>query len=154
MVQWIVMMNIVDNPPPELTILINSEGGDLCGGMAIVEAITASKIPIKTVGIGQIQSAGLLIFMAGAKGRRVITPSCMTLTHNFNTVSEGSYTELKSLQSEYDRLDRMIMQHYIKHTGLDEKIIRKFLVTDHDIYLAPEQVVQYNMADRIGPIEF
>jgi ATP-dependent Clp protease protease subunit len=153
-VQWIITMNMLKNKPSVLTLLINSEGGDLAAGMAIVEAITASKIPVKTIGIGQIQSAGLIIFMAGTKGLRTITPSCMCMTHNFNTGSEGSYTELKNLQKEYDRLDRMIVNHYITHTGLDEKIIRKFLVTDHDIYLSPEQVVQYNLADQIGPLEF
>jgi len=151
-VQWVIMMNLAENPLTELTLLINSDGGDLCAGMAITEAITASRIPVKTVAMGQIQSAGLLIFMSGSKGRRVITPSCTCMTHNFNTVSEGSYTELKNLQLEYDRLDDMIMKHYIKHTGLDEKTIRKFLVTGHDIYLSPEQVVQYNLADRIGPM--
>jgi ATP-dependent Clp protease protease subunit len=153
-VQWIITMNMVENPPKVLTLLINSEGGDLTAGMAIVEAITASKIPVKTVGIGQVQSAGLLIFMSGAKGMRTITPSCMAMTHHFNTGSEGSYSELKNLQKEYDRLDKLIIQHYVTHTGLDEKMIRKFLVTDHDIYLSPEQVVQYNLADQIGPLEF
>lgn len=154
LVSWIIMMNLIDNPPPELTILINSEGGALSSGMAIAEAIMSSKIPIKTIGVGQIQSAGLLIFMSGAKGKRIITPTCTTLTHNFNTGAEGSYMELKNLQKEYDRLDNIIVQHYIKHTGLDEKIIRKFLITDHDVYLSPEQVVQYNLADRIGHMEY
>ena len=152
-IQWIIAMNMLDKKPKELTLLINSEGGDLCAGMAIVEAVTASKIPIKTVGMGQIQSAGLLIFMAGFPGKRIITPTCMAMSHHFTTGSEGSYAELKNLQKEYDRLDLLLLQHYIKCTGLDEKIIRKFLLTDHDIYLSPEQVVQYNLADAVGKLE-
>jgi ATP-dependent Clp protease protease subunit len=153
-VQWIVAMNMLDNPPKDLSLMINSEGGDLAAGMAIIEAVIASKIPIKTYGVGQIQSAGLLIFMAGAKGHRTITPTCMAMTHHFNTGSEGSYSELKNLQKEYDRLDLMILDHYIQHTGLDEDTIRSFLVTDHDVYLSPEQVVEFNLADRIGRLEF
>jgi ATP-dependent Clp protease protease subunit len=152
-VQWIVQMNMIPSPPKELVIMINSEGGDLMAGMAIVEAVTASRIPVKTVAIGQIQSAGLIIFMSGYHGLRVITPSCTTMAHNFSTMAEGSYNELKNLQKEYDRLDRVIMSHFIKHTGLTEKEIRKYLITDHDVYLSPEQVVEYNLADRIGPLE-
>lgn len=152
-VQWIIQMNMLPNPPKELVLMINSEGGDLAAGMAIVEAITASNIPVKTVAIGQVQSAGLIIFMSGYPGLRVITPSCMTMAHNFSTTAEGSYNELKTLQREYDRLDKLIMDHFIKHTKLTEKEIRKFIITGHDVYFSPEEVVEYNMADRVGPLE-
>ncbi len=71
------------NSHGKIKLLINTEGGELHAAFALVEIMQASRIPIETIAIGQCASAGLIIFMAGTKGMRSITPSCTTLTHNF-----------------------------------------------------------------------
>ena len=80
-----------------LTIMINSEGGDLAAAFALIDIMQGSRIPVHTLGLGQISSAGLLIFMAGAKGHRTITPNTSILSHQFSWGSQGKEHELIAL---------------------------------------------------------
>src|SRR4051812_26572110 len=57
-----------------LTLIVNSPGGYVTSGFALIDVMEGSKIPVHTVGLGQIASMGLNIFIAGAKGHRTLTP--------------------------------------------------------------------------------
>ena len=155
-VSWIIDANLDEDRPEYLHLIINSMGGDLMACWSIVEAILSSKIPIHATAVGQIASAGLIIFMTCEKGKRVMTRTCSTMSHNFNMNLEGHtpYSELKNLQIEYDRCSDVIINHYVAHTGLSKEKVIKFLVKDQDVYLSPEEVVKYKIADRLGPLEY
>ena len=70
--------------PENLTLIINSPGGDLNSAFALIDIMRGSRIPIHTLGIGQISSCGLLTFMAGEKGHRTITPNTSILSHQYS----------------------------------------------------------------------
>jgi ATP-dependent Clp protease protease subunit len=149
-VTWIIEANLSEIPLEELHLIINSEGGDLSACMSIIEAMNASKIPVRTTGMGQVMSAGLFIFMNGMRGQRRLTESCTVLSHNFNTGAEGSYAEHKMLSHEYDRLDKLIVGHYVKCTGLTEPEVRQSLVTDHDVFMGAEEAFRLKLCDSVG----
>ena len=66
--KWIMNHNLAETRLPQLTIIINSPGGDVHAAFALIDTMKASTIPIKTVGLGLIASCGFLIFIAGKKG--------------------------------------------------------------------------------------
>ena len=74
--EWIFGNNFdtSDVRPNELTLVINSPGGSLHDAFALIDIMKGSQIPIRTIGLGLVASAGLLIFMAGEKGKRTLTP--------------------------------------------------------------------------------
>ena len=75
-IEWILHENHVRKKKhKELLLMICSDGGSIAEAFALIDVMRSSKIPVKTVGLGSIASCGLLIFMAGAKGRRVLTPN-------------------------------------------------------------------------------
>ena len=72
-VEWVLHENfVVKKKRKELLLMICSEGGDMGAAFALIDVMRSSLIPIKTVGLGMIASAGLLIFISGTPGRRVL----------------------------------------------------------------------------------
>ena len=65
-------------------------------GFALIDIIHGSRLPIWTVGIGMLASMGLMIFMAGEKGHRVLTPNTLILSHQWSGVDSGKEHELVS----------------------------------------------------------
>jgi len=132
-----------------LTIIINSPGGDLSAAFALIDIMKGSKVPVHTLGLGQISSAGLLIFMAGKKGFRTITPNTSILSHQFSWGSEGKEHELLAIIKEFNLTSKRMLNHYIQCTGLKEEIIKKILMPAQDVYLDADEAVKYNIADKV-----
>lgn len=149
LVAWILIENISDAPPDELTLLINSPGGDLSAAFALIEVMQGSKIPVRTVGLGEICSAGLIIFMSGVKGKRILTPSCSIMSHHFSTEVSGNFHELLNAQKELDFVNSRIINQYSKCTGLTEAEVREKLIPARDVFLSPLEAVQLGLADEI-----
>ena len=63
-IKWIMNHNLSENRLPQLTLIINSPGGDVHAAFALIDTMKASTIPIKTVGLGLIASCGFLLFIA------------------------------------------------------------------------------------------
>ena len=150
-IEWILLENYVKKKKlKELLLMICSEGGDMEPAFALIDVMRNSKIPIKTVGLGQIASCGLLIFLAGAKGRRVLTPNTSILSHQFSWGSEGKAHELMATVKEFELTQQRMVQHYKDCTELDETTIKTILLPPQDVYLSAEEALQYNICDQIG----
>jgi len=132
-----------------LTLIINSPGGDLNSAFALIDIMKGSKIPVHTLGIGQISSCGLLTFMAGVKGNRVLTPNTSILSHQYSWSNYGKEHELIARVKEFDLTSKRIMDHYKKCTGMDERVIREILMPPQDVWLSANEAVQYGIADLI-----
>lgn len=150
-IEWILLENYVKKKKlKELLLMICSEGGDMEPAFALIDVMRNSKIPIKTVGLGQIASCGLLIFLAGAKGRRVLTPNTSILSHQFSWGSEGKAHELLATVKEFELTQKRMIQHYRSCTDLDEETIKTVLLPPQDVYLSAEEALKYNICDHIG----
>lgn len=147
---WILNANYAETKPDVLNLIINSPGGNLNDGFAIIDIMQSSSIPVQTIGLGEIQSAGLMIFMAGAQGRRILTPSTSVMSHEYSTGVMGKHNELVTMQKELTLTHERMMNHYKKHTKLSRKDIEKFLLPPSDVYLSAEEAVQLNLADKIA----
>lgn len=150
-VEWILYENyVVKNKKRELLLMICSEGGDLTSAFALIDTMNNSTIPIKTVGLGQIASCGLLIFMSGAKGRRVITPNTSILSHQFSWYNEGKMHELFATVREYELTQTRMIEHYRRCTGLDDEKIREFLLPSQDRWLSHDEALALNICDSVN----
>jgi ATP-dependent Clp protease, protease subunit len=151
-IAWILTENISPNPPDQLTLLINSEGGDLSAAFALIEVMQGSRIPVRTVGLGEIASAGLIIFMSGQKGMRILTPTCSVMSHHFSTGLSGNYHEILNVQKELNFVHRRIINQYIHCTGLSEAEINNKLIPSRDIFLSPQEALELGIGDEIRGI--
>ena len=148
-IKFILERNLMKSPPKLLKIIINSYGGDTASTFALVDIIKGSKVPICTYGLGIIASSGLITFMAGTKGKRIITPNTSILSHQFTWGSFGKAHELMATTKEFNNITERMINHYKKCTDLDEKQIKKYLLPPEDVWLTAKEAVKYGIADEI-----
>ena len=152
-IEWILHENhVVKKKKKELLLMVCSEGGDMGAAFALIDVIHSSPIPIKTVGLAVIASAGLLIFIAGHKGRRVLTPSTSILSHQFSWSSEGKAHELFATMREFELTQARMIAHYEACTGLDSEQIRKHLLPPQDIWLSSEEALALGICDHVSAV--
>lgn len=149
-VEWILYENFVaKHRKRELLLMICSNGGELQSAFALIDVMANSQIPIKTVGLGQIASSGLLIFMAGTKGRRMLTPNTSILSHQFSWYNEGKAHELFATMREYELTQQRMIDHYRRCTGSDDATIREWLLPAQDRWLSAEEALKLNICDGV-----
>lgn len=148
-IAWILSENLADNSPDLLTILIKSEGGCLSSAFALIEIMRGSRIPVRTVGLGEICSAGFMIFMAGHKGQRILTPSCSVMSHHFSTGVAGNFHEILNVQKELNFVNQRILNLYTSCTGLSEEEVKTKLIPSRDVFLSPQEALELGIADDI-----
>ena len=150
LIDWIISENFNQKEKKrELTLGICSPGGDLNACFALVDVMKGSKIPIRTIGMGMIASCGLLMFISGEKGRRILTPNTSILSHQYSWGTYGKEHELFAQVKEYDLTTERIINHYKKCTGLTEKDIRKYLLPPHDVWLSAKEAKKLGLCDKI-----
>ena len=150
LIDWIIAENFNRHQKKrELTLGICSPGGDLNACFALVDVMKGSKIPIRTIGMGMIASCGLLMFISGEKGRRILTPNTSILSHQYSWGTYGKEHELFAQVKEYDLTTERIVNHYKKCTGLSEKDIRKYLLPPHDVWLSAKEAKKLGLCDKI-----
>lgn len=150
-IDWILRCNFMPNSrrPPHLRLIINSPGGDLNSAFALIDTMKGSAIPVHTVGLGQISSCGILSFMSGAKGHRVLTPNTSILSHQYSWGSYGKEHELFARVREFELTSGRMMALYKSCTGLTETKIREVLLPARDVWLSAEEAVELGIADEI-----
>ena len=135
--------------PKEITLVINSPGGQVHSAFALIDTMKGSAIPIKTIGLGMIASCGILTFMSGTKGKRFITPNTSILSHQYSWGSAGKEHELFARVREFELSTTRMIEHYKKCTGMSEKKIREVLLPAEDVWLSAKEAVKYGIADKI-----
>ena len=153
-IEWILVENhVAKKKKKELLLMICSEGGSMEDAFALIDVIKSSSIPVKTVGLGSIASCGLLIFLAGSPGRRILTPNTSILSHQYSWGSEGKHHELWAMTKEFGLAQARMIQHYQETTGLSEAVIREKLLPAHDVYLSAEEALELGICDYISDMK-
>ena len=149
MVEWIFESNFSEERPDLLNLIICSPGGDLNAAFAMIDTMKGSAVPIRTIGLGQIASAGLMIFIAGTKGNRILTPNTSILSHQYSWGAFGKEHELFATVKEFDLTTRKMISHYKRCTGLNEKKIRDVLLPPQDIWLSAHEAKELGICDNV-----
>ncbi len=152
---WILSENFSspDEKPEVLNLFINSPGGSLHDAMAIIAVMRGSQIPVRTVALGMVASAGLMISMAGAKGHRCMVESCSVMSHSWSGFAQGSSHELMNLTKEHNLTTDRMRDHYKLCTGLSDDQIAKCLLPAKDVYLTPKEALKYGICDTITKLK-
>jgi ATP-dependent Clp protease protease subunit len=136
-----------------MNLIITSPGGDLNAAFALVDVMRGSSIPIRTVGLGQVASAGLMIFIAGTSGQRILTPNTSILSHQYSWGAFGKEHELFAQIKEFDLTTKRMIAHYKKCTGLKEEQIREYLLPPQDIWLSSVEAKKLGICDDVKDLK-
>ena len=147
--EYLLKANMICDPRDTLTLFINSPGGSVTDGWAIIDVMEASRVDIQTVALGCIASMGVLIFVAGTKGKRIMAPKTAVMTHQFSTAFYGKQHELIAARKFHDTLEQQFIAHFLRHTKMTEKQIREFLLKPSDTWLTAEECLKLGICDEI-----
>lgn len=148
-VEFMLKANMVLQDGFPLTLFLNTPGGDCASGYAIINVMEMSRLPIATVGLGEVASMGVSIMCSGTKGLRSATPNTVIMAHQFAGGFGGKHHELIASRVIQDRLYDMFLAHFKRNTKLSEKQITDILMGPSDRYLTPTECLNYGIIDSI-----
>ena len=150
-----------ENPDKDISIYINSPGGDITSLFAIYDTMQFIKNDIATICLGQAASAAAVLLAAGTKGKRLALPHARILLHQpYGQVGYGQVTDLELAAKEILRMRELLEGILAMHTGQSSEQIHKD--TDRDFVMEAEAARDYGIiddvitardaVDRTGPI--
>lgn len=137
----------IEDPRAEITIYINSPGGEISSGLAMYDAMQAVSCPVKTVCIGMAASMAAVLFCSGSK--REILPHARILIHDplISGGIGGSALKLDSVAKDLMQMRKTVGKILAKHTGHSlEDVLSK---TATDSYFSATEAVAWGLADRV-----
>jgi ATP-dependent Clp protease protease subunit len=136
-----------ENPDKDIHLYINSPGGAVTAGLAIYDTMQFIKPDVSTMCIGQACSAGSLLLMAGAKGKRFSLPNSRIMIHQPSGGAQGQATDIEIQAREILYIRQRLNQLYVDHTGQPvEKIERDM---ERDRFMNPVEAKDYGLIDQV-----
>ena len=136
-----------ENPDRDISLYINSPGGDINAMFAIYDTMQYIKPDIVTICFGQAASAAATLLAAGTNGKRLALPNARVLLHQPYTGAQGQVSDLEIAASEIERLKKSLEQIMAHHTGQDVEKIAKD--TDRDFVLTATEAKEYGIIDEV-----
>ena len=127
------------DPKKDIFMYINSPGGVVTSGLAMYDTMQYVKPDISTVCIGQAASAGSLLLMAGAKGKRIALPHSKVMIHQPSGGFRGQATDIEIHAKDILDTKATLNQLYVKHTGKDLKTIEQAM--ERDNFMTAQQAI-------------
>jgi ATP-dependent Clp endopeptidase proteolytic subunit ClpP len=148
-VNFIIKSNLIFENKTDLTLLLNTPGGNVADGFALIDVMETSRLDISTVAVGQMASMGVLITAAGTKGKRIITKNTEIMAHQFSSFIYGKYHELVAGHKFHEQLKKTIVKHFKRHTVMTEKQINDILFAPSDRWLSPKEAKKFGICDEV-----
>jgi ATP-dependent Clp protease, protease subunit len=136
-----------EDPEKEISFYINSPGGSVTSGLAIYDTIQFIKPPVSTLCLGQAASMGAVLLTAGHRGRRYALPHSRIMIHQPLGGAQGQAVDLEIQAREILRMREEINNIFVRHSG--QKLSKIEKDTDRDMFLSPEQAVEYGLIDEV-----
>ena len=136
-----------EDPKKEIFLYINSPGGLVTAGLGIYDTMQYVKPDISTVCVGQAASAGSLLLMAGAKGKRIALPHSKVMIHQPSGGFRGQATDIEIHAKDILDTKAVLNQLYVKHTGKDLKTIEQSM--ERDNFMTSQQAIDFGLIDKI-----
>jgi ATP-dependent Clp protease protease subunit len=137
-----------EDPDKDISIYINSPGGDVYSGLAIYDTMQFIKPDVQTICVGIAMSMGALILAGGAKGKRMALPNAKILIHQVWTGGIGGQaSDIERRANETIALKHRIEEILASHTGQDLEKIKHD--TDRDYFMTSQEANEYGIIDRV-----
>lgn len=137
-----------EDPKADIKLYINSPGGSVNAGLAILDAMDYVKPDVSTTVIGLAASFGAMLSLAGAKGKRFALPNAQIMIHQpWSEGLGGQVSDIdiraRELLKMRDRLNRIMAERTGKPLAQVEKD------TDRDYYMTAEEAKEYGIIDDV-----
>ena len=136
-----------EDPKKDITLYINSPGGEIQSGLAIVDAMHHIKPDVATVCVGMAASMGAIILSQGKKGKRFILPNGEVMIHQPLTGVEGQASDIEIKAKHILKLKEKLYQILADATGKPKSLIEKD--GDRDYWMSSDEAKKYGIVDQV-----
>lgn len=136
-----------EDPSADISMYINSPGGSVTAGLAILDTMQFIKPDVTTIVMGHACSMGSLLASSGTKGKRFMLPRSRHMIHQVSSGTRGTAIDMKIALEETLRLNKTLTEIYVENTGKSYEQLEKDMSRDY--YMDATESVSYGLADRI-----
>ncbi len=136
-----------EDPKKDIKLYINSPGGSVYDGLAIIDTMNFIEPDVQTIGIGLQASMGAMLLSCGAKGKRFALPNSRIMIHQPSSGTEGKITDQEIALKGGIFLKKRLAEIFAKNTGKDIKQVEKDM--DRDNWMSAEEAKAYGIVDEI-----
>ena len=136
-----------ENPNADISMYINSPGGEVYAGLAIMNTMQYIKPQVSTIGMGLVASMGSALLAAGEKGKRFVLPDTAVMIHQPSAGTQGMVTDMEISLRETQRIKQVMIKKMVEFTGKKEKEI--FDAMERDNWMDAESAKKFGLIDGI-----
>ena len=131
----------------DITVYVNSPGGSVDAGMAMIDTMNFIKPDVSTVCVGMAASMGAMILIAGEKGKRYSLPNSRIMLHQPMSGVEGQASDIVISAEQIIKIKNRLIDIIVKGTGQKKDKVEKDM--DRDFWLTAEDAKKYGIIDGI-----
>ena len=135
------------DPDKDISLYIDSPGGDVYAGLGILDTMNFIKPDVSTICVGMAASMGAVLLAAGAKGKRLALPNSMVMIHQPSSGVQGQQTDIQIVADETKWIRQRINELLSDYTG--QPIEKVNADTERDNYLRAQEACDYGLVDRV-----
>jgi len=136
-----------EDPKKDIKLYINSPGGSVYDGLAIIDTMNYISPDVQTIGIGLQASMGAMLLSSGAKGKRFALPNSRIMIHQPSSGTQGKITDQEIALKEGVYLKKVLSEMFAKNTGQDYAKVVKDM--DRDNWMSAEEAKAYGIIDEV-----
>ena len=136
-----------EDPEKDIQLYINSPGGSVTAGLAILDTMALVKADVSTICVGIAASMGAVLLSAGQKGKRFALPNSEVMIHQVMGGAEGQASDIAINAKHILRTKETLNKILAKNTGKPIAQIEKD--SDRDYYLTADEAKKYGLVDEL-----
>ena len=136
-----------EDPKKDISFYINSPGGHVSAGLAILDTMNHIQPNVSTVCVGMAASMGAVLLSAGEKGKRFALPNAEIMIHQPSGGAEGMATDIEITAKQILKLRERLNKILAKNTG--QKLEKITSDVDRDFFMTAEEAHKYGVIDKV-----
>ncbi len=136
-----------EDPKADISLYINSPGGLVSAGLAIVDTMQHIKADVSTICVGMAASMGAVILSSGKKGKRFILPHAEVMIHQPLGGAQGQASDIEISAKHIIQTRKILNEMLAKNTGQKLSVVEKD--TDRDFFMSAKEALKYGIVDKI-----
>jgi len=136
-----------EDPEKEISMYINSPGGEIYPGLAIYDTMQLLRAPVSTIAVGWTASMGTVLLSAGSKGQRYALPHATVHMHPAGGGARGYAPDVEIQVRELMRMQDLLKNILSRHTGQTVERITKDFERDH--FMNAVDAKEYGLVDEV-----
>ncbi len=136
-----------EDPKKDISFYINSPGGMVTAGLAIMDTMNHIQPQVSTVCVGMAASMGAILLSAGEKGKRFALPNAEVMIHQPSGGAEGMASDIEITAKQILKMREQLNKILAKNTG--QKLDKIERDVDRDFFLGAKEAVEYGIIDKV-----